>query len=174
MTSIRRGSSSSSASSQEIRILRSDDEDSPPPSTSHPPIVIRGVGQLTMFGLNSRFDMEFPSVLTGRVAPEELMATLSRVNALLKRHINGSARWLLCGLLFCCCSFGCSMWPVVCLNRRTVTAVEKLLEAENSSLYHKLFLHWRLSTRVSQSSHRLSEYVLLIEVIPKAALLMPD
>ncbi|KAF8358928.1 tag-266 [Pristionchus pacificus] len=174
MTSIRRGSSTSSNSSQEIRILQNDDDDIPPPSTSQPAIVIRGIGQLTMFGLNSRFDTEFPSVLTGKVAPEELMATLGRVNALLKRHIGNSARWLLCGLLFCCCSFGCSLWPVVCLNRRTVTAVEKLLEAENTALYHKLFLHWRLATRSSQSSHRLSEYVLLIEIIPKAPLLFPD
>ena len=48
------------------------------------------------FGLNSRFDTEFPSELTGRVAPEELSATLSRINNVLKRHVQVSRYFFLC------------------------------------------------------------------------------
>ena len=70
------------------------------------------------FGLNSRFDTEFPAVLTGRLAPEELADTVRRVNAVLNRTMPSNARWLVCGLLFCCCTAGCSLWPVVCLNKR--------------------------------------------------------
>ncbi|PAV82223.1 hypothetical protein WR25_21808 [Diploscapter pachys] len=141
---------------------------------SHRSIIIHGVGHITLFGLNSRFDTEFPSELTGRVAPEELSATLQRINAVLKRHVQMSSRWLLCGLLFCCCSMGCSMWPVVCLNKRTVVAVEKTLDHENISLYHKLGLHWQLVRRASESSQRLTEYVLELRILPKTPLLTPD
>lgn len=70
------------------------------------------------FGLNSRFDTEFPSVLTGRLAPEELADTMRRINSVLNRTMPSNARWLICGLLFCCCTAGCSLWPVVCLSKR--------------------------------------------------------
>ncbi|RCN31696.1 hypothetical protein ANCCAN_22515 [Ancylostoma caninum] len=138
-----------------------------------------------MFGLNSRFDTDFPSELIGRVAPEELSDTLGRINNVLKRHVQMSSRWLLCGLLFCCCSFGCSLFPVVCLNRRasysilnptlfqTVTAVEKTLDHENICLYHKLGLHWRLVKRPVDGS-RLTEYVLELQTLPKVQLMLPD
>ncbi|EYB91303.1 hypothetical protein Y032_0207g2016 [Ancylostoma ceylanicum] len=125
------------------------------------------------FGLNSRFDTDFPSELIGRVAPEELSDTLGRINNVLKRHVQMSSRWLLCGLLFCCCSFGCSLFPVVCLNRRTVTAVEKTLDHENICLYHKLGLHWRLVKRPVDGS-RLTEYVLELQTLPKVQLMLPD
>ncbi|KJH52857.1 rRNA metabolism protein, SBDS family [Dictyocaulus viviparus] len=145
--------------SDEIDVISSSDDEVPAPP-SKPPITIRGVGHITMFGLNSRFDTDFPSELIGRVAPEELSDTLGRINNVLKRHVQMSSRWLLCGLLFCCCSFGCSLFPVVCLNRRTVTAVEKTLDHENICLYHKLGLHWRLVKRPMDGS-RLTEYILV-------------
>ncbi|XGW17520.1 hypothetical protein V3C99_002261 [Haemonchus contortus] len=158
--------------SDEIDVISSSDDEVPIPP-SKPPITIRGVGHITMFGLNSRFDTEFPSELIGRVAPEELSDTLGRINSVLKRHVQMSSRWLLCGLLFCCCSFGCSLFPVVCLNRRTVTAVEKTLDHENVCLYHKLGLHWRLVKRPVDGS-RLTEYVLELQTLPKIQLMLPD
>ncbi|VDM60533.1 unnamed protein product [Angiostrongylus costaricensis] len=140
-----------------------------------PPVANWGIVSLHSFwfGLNSRFDTDFPSELIGRVAPEELSDTLGRINNVLKRHVQISSRWLLCGLLFCCCSFGCSLFPVVCLNRRTVTAVEKTLDHENVCLYHKLGLHWRL-VKCPMDGSRLTEYVLELQTLPKVQLMMPD
>ncbi|KAL3095424.1 hypothetical protein niasHS_007523 [Heterodera schachtii] len=138
------------------------------------PIVIRGVGHLTMFGLNSHFSTEFPSALTGKLAPEEFDDTLRRVNYVLQRNVSRNLRWLICGLLFCCCSFGISLWPVVCLNRRTISALEKTLDHENQQLYNKLGLHWKLARLPVEPSNRLTEYVLLLETLPRIPLSMPD
>ncbi|KAI1234668.1 Cysteine-rich hydrophobic domain-containing protein 1, partial [Lamprotornis superbus] len=70
------------------------------------------------FGLSNKFDTEFPSVLTGKVAPEEFKTSISRVNACLRKNLPVNVKWLLCGCLCCCCTLGCSLWPVVCLNKR--------------------------------------------------------
>ncbi|VDD91357.1 unnamed protein product [Enterobius vermicularis] len=142
--------------------------------SSKEPIIIRGVGRITMFGLNSRFDTEFPAVLTGRLAPEELSDTLRRINAVLHRTMPNNARWLVCGLIFCCCTAGCSLWPVVCLNKRTVHALEKTLDRENQVLYNKLGLHWHLARRPADMNHSLTEYVLVLELLPKMPILLPD
>uniref|UniRef100_A0A914UNB0 Golgin subfamily A member 7/ERF4 domain-containing protein n=1 Tax=Plectus sambesii TaxID=2011161 RepID=A0A914UNB0_9BILA len=137
------------------------------------PIVIRGAGSMTMFGLNSRFDTEFPSSLTGKLAPEEFADTLGRVNSVLRKTMPVNARWLFCGCLFCCCTLGCSLWPVVCLSKRTVHALEKTLDWENCHLYMRLGMNWRLARRKTDSSN-MTEYVLLLEFLPKAPLLLPD
>lgn len=50
-----------------------------------------------VFGLNSRFNTEFPATLNGRLAPEEFSDTVHRVNALLKKTMPVNVRWLLCG-----------------------------------------------------------------------------
>ncbi|KAF2981318.1 hypothetical protein EK904_000020 [Melospiza melodia maxima] len=92
-----------------------------------------------LFGLSNKFDTEFPSVLTGKelmslpkvystarsklspllqVAPEEFKTSISRVNACLRKNLPVNVKWLLCGCLCCCCTLGCSLWPVVCLNKR--------------------------------------------------------
>uniref|UniRef100_A0A663MAK1 Cysteine rich hydrophobic domain 1 n=1 Tax=Athene cunicularia TaxID=194338 RepID=A0A663MAK1_ATHCN len=73
------------------------------------------------FGLSNKFDTEFPSVLTGKVAPEEFKTSISRVNACLRKNLPVNVKWLLCGCLCCCCTLGCSLWPVVCLNKRVST-----------------------------------------------------
>ncbi|KHN86649.1 Cysteine-rich hydrophobic domain 2 protein [Toxocara canis] len=160
--------------SSDIDVIESDDDVIPPAARNREPIIIRGVGHMTMFGLNSRFDTEFPSVLTGRLAPEELADTMRRINNVLSRTMPNNARWLVCGLLFCCCTAGCSLWPVVCLNKRTVHALEKTLDHENQTLYNKLGLHWRLARRPVDLNHSMTEYVLLLEMLPKAPLLLPD
>uniref|UniRef100_A0A8C5IUM9 Cysteine rich hydrophobic domain 2 n=1 Tax=Junco hyemalis TaxID=40217 RepID=A0A8C5IUM9_JUNHY len=82
------------------------------------PVVVRGSGHVTVFGLSNKFEAEFPSSLTGKVAPEEFKASISRVNSCLKKNLPVNVRWLLCGCLCCCCTLGCSMWPVICLSKR--------------------------------------------------------
>uniref|UniRef100_A0A3Q4AEU0 Uncharacterized protein n=1 Tax=Mola mola TaxID=94237 RepID=A0A3Q4AEU0_MOLML len=118
------------------------------------PVVMRGGGHITVFGLSNRFDTEFPSVLTGKVAPEEFKTSISRVNACLKKNLPVNVKWLLCGCLCCCCTVGCSLWPVICLNKR-------------------LGLHWKLSKRKCESSNMM-EYVILIEFLPKYPIFRPD
>ncbi|XP_070692868.1 cysteine-rich hydrophobic domain-containing protein 1 [Pempheris klunzingeri] len=137
------------------------------------PVVMRGAGHITVFGLSNRFDTEFPSVLTGKVAPEEFKTSISRVNACLKKNLPVNVKWLLCGCLCCCCTVGCSLWPVICLNKRTRRSIHKLLEWENNRLYHKLGLHWKLSKRKCESSNMM-EYVILIEFLPKYPIFRPD
>ncbi|XP_033369805.1 cysteine-rich hydrophobic domain-containing protein 2 isoform X2 [Parus major] len=124
------------------------------------PVVVRGSGHVTVFGLSNKFEAEFPSSLTGKVAPEEFKASISRVNSCLKKNLPVNVRWLLCGCLCCCCTLGCSMWPVICLSKRTRRSIEKLLEWENNRLYHKLCLHWRLSKRKCETNNMM-EYEIL-------------
>uniref|UniRef100_A0A7E4VUM2 Erf4 domain-containing protein n=1 Tax=Panagrellus redivivus TaxID=6233 RepID=A0A7E4VUM2_PANRE len=162
----------------EIDVIESeDDTDSLPsykPIHKPDPIIIRGVGQFTIFGLSSRFDAEFPAALTGKLAPEELEETMQRINYVLQRTMHGHGRWLLCGILFCCCTFGCSLWPMICLNSRAIAALEKTLDYENQQLYNKLGLHWRLARQQIENAGTLVEYVLVLESIPLMPLNMPE
>ena len=36
----------------------------------------------------------------------------------LRKTLPVNVRWLFCGCLCCCCTLGCSMWPVICLSKR--------------------------------------------------------
>jgi len=125
------------------------------------------------FGLSNRFDIEFPCALMGKVAPEEYHDTLQRINSVLKKALPVNVKWLFCGCLCCCCTLGCSLWPVVCLSKRTRHALEKLLDWENNHLYTKLGMRWRLSKQRCDSSAMI-EYVLLIEFIPRIQIHRPD
>uniref|UniRef100_A0A1B0FPC8 Golgin subfamily A member 7/ERF4 domain-containing protein n=1 Tax=Glossina morsitans morsitans TaxID=37546 RepID=A0A1B0FPC8_GLOMM len=82
------------------------------------PIIIRGAGNMTVFGLSNRFNTEFPSGLVSRVAPEEFKATIVRINGILKKTLPVNVKWLFCGCVCCCCTLGCSLWPVICLSKR--------------------------------------------------------
>jgi len=64
------------------------------------------------------FHSYFSCSTYSQVAPEEFSATMSRLNGVLKKMLSTSPRWLLCGCLCCCCTMGCSMWPVICLTKR--------------------------------------------------------
>lgn len=68
---------------------------------------------------------------------------------------------------------GCSFWPVICLSKKTKLSVEKLLEYENSHLYRRLGLKWKLAQMHLDASAML-EYVIVIEFIPKFQLYVPD
>ncbi|KAI1285510.1 Cysteine-rich hydrophobic domain-containing protein 2 [Halotydeus destructor] len=142
---------------------------------SNEPIIVRGNGNMTLFGLSNTFNSDFPSTLLGRVSREEFDASLARVNNLLRAHHSTNAKLLLLGCLCCCCSFGCSLlWPTLALSKRTRTALEKLLASENSKLYHKLGLNWKLSKERCHSNHAFMEYVLVIDFLPKLHLHQPD
>ncbi|KAL7070413.1 hypothetical protein ACQ4LE_010317 [Meloidogyne hapla] len=138
------------------------------------PIVIKGIGNLTLFGLNSRFSSEFPCSLKGKLAPEEFQDTMDRINFVLQRNVHSHLRWLICGLIFCCCSMGISLWPVIYLNKGTISAVKETLEQENQLLYNKLGFNWKLSRRPVENAANLTEYVLLIETLAKVPLSVPD
>lgn len=137
------------------------------------PVVIRGAGNMTVFGLSNKFDTEFPPTLSAKVAPEEFKATIMRINSVLRKTLPVNVKWLFCGCLCCCCTLGCSLWPVVCLSKRTRHSIEKVLDWENSHLYHKLGLHWKLGKQRCDSNSMM-EYVLFIEFIPKLAIHRPD
>lgn len=137
------------------------------------PVVVRGAGNITVFGLSNKFDQEFPQALSAKVAPEEYKATISRINGVLRKTLPVNVKWLFCGCLCCCCTLGCSLWPVICLSKRTRHSIEKVLEWENSHLYHKLGLHWRLAKQRCDSSSMM-EYVMLVEFIPKVPIHRPD
>nr|XP_002126009.1 cysteine-rich hydrophobic domain-containing protein 2 [Ciona intestinalis] len=137
------------------------------------PIIIRGSGHITVFGLTNKFNTEFPSSLVGKVAPEEYSSTISRVNKILDRMLAVNFRWLVLGCLCCCCTLGCSVWPVVCLNKRTKSSVSKALGWENRQLYHKLGLQWKLQKR-KLTNNNMMEYVLVIEHLPKLPIYQPD
>lgn len=91
------------------------------------PIVIRGNGNMTLFGLSNSFVNAFPSSLLGRVSREEFEYTMSRINGLLRQQHSTNAKFLLLGCLCCCCSLGCSLlWPTFALSKRTRSSLEKV------------------------------------------------
>lgn len=139
------------------------------------PIIIRGNGNLTLFGLSNSFNPEFPSALIGRVSKEEFELTMRRINSLLRDQQSLSAKLLVLGGLFCCCSFGFSLlWPSIALKKRSKASLEKLLAGENSRLYTKLGLNWKLAEQRCYSNHAFIEYVLMIEFTPKINIYLPD
>ncbi|XP_048948922.1 cysteine-rich hydrophobic domain-containing protein 2 isoform X2 [Canis lupus baileyi] len=105
------------------------------------PVVVRGSGHVTVFGLSNKFESEFPSSLTGKVAPEEFKASINRVNSCLKKNLPVNVRWLLCGCLCCCCTLGCSMWPVICLSKRILFLTERACKHEEGGQREKPTFH---------------------------------
>ncbi|XP_065581763.1 cysteine-rich hydrophobic domain-containing protein 2-like [Artemia franciscana] len=139
------------------------------------PVVIRGAtSSSSIFGLNNRFQDDFPAPLTGRVAPEEFQETIGRINSVLKKSMPVNMKWFICGCLCCCCTLGCSLWPVICLSKRTRQNVEKAVEWENERLYKKLGLQWSLTRYRGGGSPSLTEYVLVIRFLPKVPIDRPD
>lgn len=90
-------------------------------------IVIRGNGNMTLFGLSNSFSNTFPSALLGRVSKEEFEYTINRINHLLQQQHSTNAKFLILGCLCCCCSLGCSLlWPTFALSKRTRSSLEKV------------------------------------------------
>lgn len=137
------------------------------------PIVIRGAGNLTIFGVCNKFSEQFPSALNAKLAPEEFRDTIKQINSILNKELENSFKWLVVGSLFCCCTLGCSLLPVIYLNKKAKLCINKLLDIENHRLYNKLGLRWRL-TKFKCNSNSLFEYVLLVEFLPLRSLYQPD
>lgn len=137
------------------------------------PIVLRGAGNITIFGISNKFNEQFPSQLNAKLAPEEFRDTIKQINNILNKELSNSFRWLVFGSIFCCCTLGCSLLPVIFMNKKAKLSVNKLLEMENQRLYLKLGLKWRL-TKIKYNSNSLLEYVLLIEFLPTILLWQPD
>ncbi|KAF4791704.1 Cysteine-rich hydrophobic domain-containing protein 2 [Turdus rufiventris] len=112
------------------------------------PVVVRGSGHVTVFGLSNKFEAEFPSSLTGKCQKKyKGFQLLGSENSLKLR------REVLCGNLVKQ-QLGV-VWDKV--KRKVITntrrSIEKLLEWENNRLYHK---------------------VILIEFLPKTPIFRPD
>jgi hypothetical protein len=137
------------------------------------PIVIRGAGNITIFGVCNRFNEQFPSQLNAKLAPEEFRDTIKQINNILGRELSNSFKWLIFGSLFCCCTIGCSLLPVIYLNKKAKLNVNKFLEYENQRLYMKLGLKWKLR-KMKCNSNSLLEYALIIEIMPTLYLYQPD
>ena len=52
-----------------------------------PPLILKGTGEITVFGVCCKYENSFPHQLTGRLAPEEFTRMIDRINAQLKRNI---------------------------------------------------------------------------------------
>ena len=137
------------------------------------PILIRGAGNITIFGVCNRFNDQFPSQLTAKLAPEEFRDTIKQINNILVKELANSFKWLVFGSLFCCCTLGCSLLPVIFMNKKAKLSINKLLDIENQRLYLKLGLKWRL-TKMKCNSSSLFEYVLLVDFLPTILLYQPD
>ena len=137
------------------------------------PVVIRGAGNITIFGVSNKFCEQFPTQLNAKLAPEEFRDTIKQINSILSRELANSFRWLVFGSIFCCCTLGCSLLPVIFMNKKARLSINKLLALENQRLYLKLGLKWKL-TKIKCNSNSLMEYVLLIEFLPTVLLYQPD
>jgi hypothetical protein len=137
------------------------------------PVLIRGAGNITVFGISNKFSDQFPTQLNAKLAPEEFRDTIKHINSILSKELENSFKWLIFGSLFCCCTFGCSFLPVIFMNKKAKLSINKLLELENQRLYSKLGLNWKLS-KVRCDSNSLLEYVIKIEFSPTILLFQPD
>ena len=137
------------------------------------PVLVRGAGNITIFGISNKFSEHFPGELNAKLAPEEFRDTIRQINSILSKELAKSFKWLIFGSIFCCCSLGCSLLPVIFMNKRAKLSVRKLLDSENQRLYLKLGLKWRLA-KIKYNASSLLEYVLLVEFLPNVYMYQPD
>ncbi len=137
------------------------------------PIIIRGDGNLTIFGIFNRFSVDFPSKLSAKLAPEEYHDSINKINKILKKELSHNLKWFLFGSICCCCTLGCSLIPVIYMNKKAKLLINKLLMIENERLFKKLGLKWSL-TKVKCNNSSLAEYVICIDIIDKIQLYSPD
>lgn len=57
------------------------------------PVIIRGVGHITVFALNNRFNEEYPQGLIHKVSRDEYDETIKRINMILKKTIRNNFKW---------------------------------------------------------------------------------
>jgi hypothetical protein len=137
------------------------------------PIIVRGDGNLTIFGIFNRFSTEFPSKLCAKLAPEEYKDCINKINLILKKELSNNLKWFLFGSLCCCCTLGCSFIPVIYMNKKAKLSINKLLTLENERLFKKLGLKWSM-TKIKCNNNALAEFVIRIDVLDKVHLYNPD
>lgn len=137
------------------------------------PVIIRGAGNITILGVCNKFNEQFSTQLNAKLAPEEFRDTIKQINQILSKELANSFRWLVFGSVFCCCTLGISLLPVIFMNKKAKLSINKFLDIENQRLYLKLGLKWKL-TKMKCNSNSLTEYVLLIEILPTVLLYQPD
>ena len=83
------------------------------------PVAIRGAGNVTVYVSDFVFSgIPHFVIIHSLITPEEFSETLQRVNSVLRKTLPVNVKWLFCGCICCCCTLGCSLWPVVCLSKR--------------------------------------------------------
>jgi hypothetical protein len=137
------------------------------------PIIVRGDGNLTIFGIFNRFSTDFPAKLHFFLAPEEYKDCMNKINLILKKELAHNLKWFLFGSICCCCTLGCSFIPVIYMNKKAKLSINKLLMLENERLFGKLGLKWSL-TKIKCNNTALAEYVICIDVLDKVQLYNPD
>jgi hypothetical protein len=138
------------------------------------PIVLRGSGNITIFGVSNKFDDQFPTQLNSKLAPEEFRDTINQINSILSKELENSLKWLVFGSLFCCCTLGFSFLPVIYLNKKARLSINKFLEMENQRIYLKLGLKWKLCKIKCGNTSSLQEFVVQIDFLPAISLYHPD
>lgn len=98
----------------------------PPTNTQLPPSDLSLLFDCTDIFPYCLSSLSVRTSLRSQVAPEEFKTSISRVNACLKKNLPVNVKWLLCGCLCCCCTVGCSLWPVICLNKRVRTRTSRV------------------------------------------------
>ena len=51
------------------------------------PVIIRGAGNITIFGVCNKFNEQFPTQLNAKLAPEEFRDTIKQINNILSRGL---------------------------------------------------------------------------------------
>lgn len=141
------------------------------------PIIIRGTGPITLFGLNNRFNTDMPPILAKKVAPEEYRQTVEKINDILNAKLSHNIAWLIYGCCCFCCTCGWSLYPAIYLKKQIKRQLKRFLDDENENLYNKLGLNWKLAKQELDgggASSLLTEYVLLIDYIQKYQIYSPD
>lgn len=137
------------------------------------PIIIRPNGNVTLFGLSNKFNLEMPNKLLSVIAPDEYRNTIRKINRILKYRISLNFKIFLCSCLCCCCTCGLSLFPSIIMNNHTKEMIRNVLNEENERIYHKLGLHWSFS-RHTYGSVPVIEYVILINFLEKDKIYSPD
>ncbi|KAJ8983761.1 hypothetical protein NQ317_006093 [Molorchus minor] len=137
------------------------------------PVIIRGDGNITVFGLNNHFPLDMPCKLISLVAPDEYKYTIYIVNRILQKRLSYNIKLLFCACLCFCCTLGMSTCPSLAFNRITKNEVMSLLNKENKRIYNYLGLHWSLEKQ-HFGPIPIIEYVLQIDFINKPRLSTPD
>lgn len=133
-------------------------------------IRIRGEGNIIIFGLNNYFSLQMPNRLISRLAAEEYLSTVMKINKVLRKRLQLQKK-LLIGCIFSCCTLGLSIIPALIYHKKSKRKINAILNKENTNLYHNLGLHWSL---VKYYNGLTVEYMLQINSFKQRKIESPD